>query len=272
MLTRKIFSSLLLVALLFSLCSCTQVTVSGRSRLNLVSNEAINQMSADAYREFLSKNKISDDKEKTQMVKRVGLRIQLATEKHMKHSGLSDELSGYEWEFNLIEDDSINAWAMPGGKVVVFTGIFPVAKDETGLAVVMGHEIAHAVAKHGAERMSHSMLVELGGAALSKATQSEAAATRNIFNKSYSIGTSLGIMLPYSRVHETEADHLGLVFMAMAGYDPREAASFWQRMSQENQTAKPPAFLSTHPSDYQRIQNIQSHVSEAMVYYNQSKN
>jgi predicted Zn-dependent protease len=179
---------------------------------------------------------------------------------------MAAEIQNYSWEFNLVESDEINAWCMPGGKVVVYTGILPLTRDETGLAVVMGHEIAHAVAKHGAERVSHGLLVEFGGTALSAALSQKPQKTREIWMTAFGVGAQVGVMLPYSRTHETEADRLGLIFMAMAGYDPRTAVDFWTRMSQSGGGA-PPEFLSTHPSDTTRIRNIESFMPEALSYY-----
>jgi predicted Zn-dependent protease len=224
-------------------------------------------MSFESYSEFLSENKLSDDVEQTKMVKSLGSRIQKAVEQYCAENNLSGRLKGYQWEFNLIEDKSSNAWCMPGGKVVVYTGILPVTKTEAGLAVVMGHEIAHAVAKHGAERMTQNLIVEMGGMALSKALEKSAEKTKELFMRSYGIGTEVGVLLPYSRVHEKEADHLGLIFMAMAGYNPNEAVSFWERMAASKQGSAPPEILSTHPADSTRIRNIKKLIPEAMKYY-----
>jgi predicted Zn-dependent protease len=171
----------------------------------------------------------------------------------MNENGHADLIADYQWEFNLIDSDQKNAWAMPGGKVVVYTGILEVAQDDAGLAVVMGHEIAHAIARHGAERMTQGLTITLGGVALDKALEDEPSATRN--------------MLPYSRTHETEADRLGLIFMAMAGYAPEEAVGFWQRMAQSKDGSAPPEFLSTHPADETRIRNIKADLYEARRYY-----
>jgi predicted Zn-dependent protease len=180
---------------------------------------------------------------------------------------MSSRLEGYAWEFNLVEDEAVNAWCMPGGKVVVFTGILPVTRDATGLAVVMGHEIAHAVANHGNERMSQGLMVQMGGTALSKALEDKPEETRNLFLTSFGLGTQVGVLLPYSRLHENESDHLGLIFMAMAGYDPRSAVDFWERMATQKSGGAPPEFLSTHPSDKTRIENIKSLLPEALRYY-----
>lgn len=259
-----------LCGLLLLLASCTQVEITGRKQLNLVPDSIMNSMSFQSYGEFLAENKLSNNAGQTQMVKRVGGRIQKAVEQYCTENNIYDRLEGYQWEFNLIEDDSPNAWCMPGGKVVVYTGLLPVTQTEAGLAVVMGHEIAHAFAKHGAERMTQGLLVDLGGMALSEALSSRPAQTKNLFMQSYGIGTQVGVLLPYSRVHENEADHLGLIFMAMAGYNPNEAVSFWQRMVASNQAqAQPLEILSTHPADATRIRNIQNLVPEALRYYRQ---
>jgi predicted Zn-dependent protease len=249
--------------------SCTQVAITGRKQLNLVPDSLMNSMSFQSYSEFLSENKLSNNVRQTQMVKRLGSNIQKAVEQYCTENNLSDRLEGYEWEFNLIEDESLNAWCMPGGKVVVYTGLLPVTQTEAGLAVVMGHEIAHAVARHGAERMTQGLIVEMGGMALSKALAKSPEQAKNLFMRSYGIGTEVGVLLPYSRVHEKEADHLGLIFMAMAGYNPNEAIGFWQRMAASKEGTAPPEILSTHPADSTRIRNIEKLIPEAMKYYRQ---
>lgn len=264
---KALIGILFIVSSILPLSSCSTVAITGRQRLNLVSDSSINSMARDQYSEFMSNNKLSTDQEASAMVRRVGGRIKSAVEKYCMENNLSHEIAGYNWEFNLVQGEEVNAWAMPGGKVVVFEGIIPVAKDENGLAVVIGHEIAHVVAKHGSERLTQAMLVELGGMALSEAVASEPAKTQQIFMRSYSIGSNIGLVLPYSRLHEKEADHLGLIFMAKAGYDPREAVGFWERMSEQS-GPNPPEFLSTHPSDKARIQEIENLLPEAMQYYN----
>lgn len=260
----KLIFPLLLVA--FVLYYCSTVPITGRSQLNLVPASQINSLSFQQYGEFIKQSKLSSDKEAVAMVKRVGVNIQKAVENYFAQKNLSKELEGYAWEFNLVESDEVNAWAMPGGKVVVYTGILPLTKDETGLAVVMGHEIAHAIAQHGAERMSQGLLQQLGGMALSVALQNEPEATQNLFLTAYGVGTTVGVMLPFSRTHESEADHLGLIFMAIAGYNPSAAVEFWTRMSQKG-GAKLPEWLSTHPSDETRIADIKKHLPEALSYY-----
>ncbi|MEJ5262333.1 MAG: M48 family metallopeptidase [Ignavibacterium sp.] len=260
----KILLSLFLLSLVVYYCSTVPIT--GRKQLTLIPASEINALSFQQYDEFLKQNKLSSDKEAVSMVKRVGVNIQKAVETYFAQNNLSDQLKGYQWEFNLVESEEVNAWCMPGGKVVVYTGILPLTKDETGLAVVMGHEIAHAVAQHGAERMSQGLLQQLGGMALSVALQNEPEATQNLFLTAYGVGTTLGVILPFSRTHESEADRLGLIFMAMAGYNPNAAVDFWTRMSQ-NSGPKPPEWLSTHPSDETRIADIKKHLPEALKYY-----
>jgi len=261
------FRMICLCGSLLLMSSCSQVAITGRKQLNLVPDMVMHSMSFQSYKEFLTLNQLSSNVQQTEEVKRVGRRIQGAVEQYCAKNDLSSRLKGYEWEFNLVEDANINAWCMPGGKVVINTGLMPMARTEAGLAVVMGHEIAHAIARHGAERMTQGLIVEMGGTALSKALAQRPEKTRNLFMRSYGVGTQYGILLPYSRVHEKEADHLGLIFMAMAGYDPHEAVSFWQRMSAAKTGGSPPELLSTHPADATRIRKIKELMPEAMKYY-----
>jgi predicted Zn-dependent protease len=261
----KLFALIILVAL--SIYYCSTVPITGRSQLNLISSNEMNTMALQQYDDFIKQNKLSTNQQEIAMVKRVGANIQKAVEKYFADHNLSSQLDGYKWEFNLVESPEVNAWCMPGGKVVVYTGILPITKDETGLAVVLGHEIAHAVAQHGNERMSQQMLQQLGGVALSVALKNEPETTKSIFGAAYGVGTEVGIMLPFSRTHESEADHLGLIFMAMAGYNPNYAVDFWTRMAAQG-GSKPPEFLSTHPSDETRIADIKKELPEALKYYN----
>jgi predicted Zn-dependent protease len=256
-----------LLSILFFCFSCQTVPITGRQQLSLIPSDSVLSMSFQSYNEYLSKNTVITDTEDARMVKRVGQRIQKAVEQYFSDHNMRNQLQGYKWEFNLFADKSVNAWCMPGGKVAVYTGILPISKDETGLAVVMGHEISHAVAKHGDERMSQGLLTQMGGMLLTEALSQKPKETANLFLGAYGIGTQVGILLPYSRVHESEADRLGLIFMAMAGYDPHEAVDFWQRMSESKQGASPPEFLSTHPADATRIRNIKQLIPEAMTYY-----
>ncbi|MGD8352920.1 MAG: M48 family metallopeptidase [Pseudomonadota bacterium] len=254
------------VLTLLVMVSCRTVPVTGRSQLSLVSDSQVRGMSLQAYDEFLSQHEVITGTKEAAMVQNVGERISKAVESYLASQNLLNK-SQFAWEFNLIEDKAMNAWAMPGGKVVVYTGILPVTRDETGLAVVMSHEIAHVVAGHGAERMSQGLLTELGGMALSTALSSEPQRTQDLYMTAYGLGAQVGVLLPYSRLHESEADHLGLIFMAIAGYDPNEAVGFWQRMSESAEGKAPPEFLSTHPSDKKRIQQIRKWIPEAMKYY-----
>jgi predicted Zn-dependent protease len=260
MLTGLGFVMLILVA-------CTTVPITGRQSLNLVSDSELLTMSLQEYQDVLHKAKLSQDQQKVQMVRNVGARIARATEDLLRQRGLESELRNYKWEFNLIQDDkTVNAWCMPGGKVAVYTGLLPVAQNETGLAVVMGHEIAHAVAKHGNERVSEGLLQQMGGAALSVALSTSPAATSNLFLQAYGVGTNVAFLLPYSRTQESEADRIGLILMAKAGYDPRQAVPFWQRMANSG-GSRPPELLSTHPAPETRIRQIEALMPEAMSYY-----
>ncbi len=254
------------VFILFLVIACQTVPITGRQQLNLVPSDTVLSMSNSEYRDFLSKHKIITNTPEAQMVLKVGQNIQHSVEVFFAQNNLSERLKGYQWEFNLVEDKSVNAWCMPGGKVVVYTGILPVAKDDSGLAVVVGHEIAHAVAQHGDERMSQGLLAQMGGVALATALSSKPNETNELFMAAYGIGTQVGILMPYSRLQESEADRLGLIFMAMAGYDPRTAIDFWKRMASK-QGASLPEFLSTHPADETRIRNLEKLLPEAMRYY-----
>jgi predicted Zn-dependent protease len=250
--------------------SCSSVPVTGRHQLNLVNDADMLSMSSAQYDTFLMQNKLSTNKQDTEMVKRVGTRIQHGVETFLASKGQSNQIAGYQWEFNLVESKEVNAWCMPGGKVVVYTGILPVTKDEASLAVVMGHEIAHAVAKHGAERMSQQMLAQGLGESLNAALATNSAATKQIAATAFGIGAQYGALLPFSRQQESEADHLGLIFMSIAGYDPHAAVPFWERMSQGG-GGKPPEIMSTHPSDATRIANIKKELPEALTYYKPAK-
>lgn len=256
--------------LVFLAAGCGEVGITGRRQLNFVPDSVINSMSIQQYDQYLSENKVITGTADAEMVKRVGSRIVAAVEEYSKKNMTHDPFEGYKWEFNLVQDDAVNAFAMPGGKVVVNTGILPVTRNETGLAVVVGHEIAHVFAEHGAERMSQGLLVQGGQIALSQALKDKPEETKNLFMTSYGLGAQVGLLLPYSRLHESEADHLGLIFMAMAGYDPREAVPFWQRMAAQG-GEKPPEILSTHPADATRIRNLKELLPEALEYYKPAK-
>jgi predicted Zn-dependent protease len=253
-------------AVLSVLYACSKVAVTGRSQLSLVSNGEIIPMADKEYVEVIKKGPLSTNQEQTQMVKRVGVRIQKAVEQYMAQKGASSELAGFQWEFNLIDDPkTVNAWCMPGGKVAFYTGIMPICKDETGVAVVMGHEVAHAIANHGRERMSQQMIAQYGLSTVSALMGQNPTAGKQLLMQAVGAGTNVG-MLKFSREHESEADHIGLIFMAMAGYDPAAAPTFWQRMGQGG-GSEPPEFLSTHPSHGTRIKDLQGWIPEAMQYY-----
>jgi predicted Zn-dependent protease len=248
------------------LSSCYKNPVTGRRSLNLVDEGTMNSLAAQQYTTFMTTNKTVATGKDAAMVKNIGVRMSAAVQQYLSQKGQSSLTNGYNWEFNLVSSNEANAWCMPGGKVVVYTGILPITQNETSLAVVMGHEIAHAIARHGNERMSQQLAVEAGGVALSTALSTQPAQTQSIFNSVYGVGGQLGV-LAYSRKHESEADHMGLIFMAMAGYNPAEAVNFWQRMAAMQNTAKPPVFLSTHPDDQQRIDQIKQWLPEAQKYY-----
>lgn len=261
------FSALLLTIIL--LVGCSTVPITGRRQLSFIPQNQLIASSADSYRHLLSDSKTSEDVQKTQMVVDVGRKIAASTEKFMRENGMEKELQNYHWEFKLIQDDkTVNAFCMPGGKIAVYTGMLPITRDENGLAVVLGHEIAHALANHGGERMSHLLIVQMGATSLSAALSQQPEQTRQLLLQAYGVGANVGVLLPYSRSHESEADHIGLILMARAGYDPRTAIPFWQRMSNLG-GERPPEFLSTHPAPERRIADIRSEIPEAMKYYKQ---
>lgn len=263
---RYLFISSLIIAILL-LSGCGSVPVTGRKQMLLVSDQEVLTMSLQQYDEFIKSAPKSTNTANTAMVRRVGQNIANSVEAYLKANGLQDMVSDFSWEFNLVKSDQVNAFCMPGGKIVVYEGILPITKDETGLAVVLGHEVAHAVAKHANERMSQQMAAQYGGAALGLALGGASSAVQNTASAVYGLGAQYGVMLPYSRKQELEADQLGLIFMAMAGYDPSQAEAFWVRMSQNAGGNKPSEFTSTHPSDQTRINKIREELPEAMKYY-----
>ncbi len=260
----------LFIALVLTGCALNLLT--GRKQLNLVKESEVQLMATDQYRAFLSENKVlnSGSSRDAAIVDRVGARISKAITKYFETRGESSLLEGYKWEFNTIDSKEINAWCMPGGKVVVYSGLLPVTQNEAALAIVMGHEIAHSVARHGNERMSQAMVQQLGGMALEVALAQKPQETRDLFMTTYGIGSEVGAILPWSRQQETEADQYGLIFSAIAGYDPREAIPFWQRMAASG-GGKTPEFLSTHPSDATRLRKLEQFMPQAMKYYNAVK-
>jgi predicted Zn-dependent protease len=262
---KTLFGILLPLALVTG--SCHKNAVTGKSAFTMVPEKELMGMSESEYDKVLAQAPVLPDSDpRTQMVKRCGARIQKAVESYHAEKKASKDLEGFAWEFNVIDEPPVNAWCMPGGKVAVYTGLLPVTGDEQSLAVVMGHEIAHAVARHGNQRMSQAMLVQLGGAVLSVALAQKPELTQQLFYQAYGIGTGLGT-LKYSRTHETEADKMGLIFAAMAGYNPEAAVSFWERMAAAGSGEKPPEILSTHPSDETRIKNLKKFMPEAKKHY-----
>jgi predicted Zn-dependent protease len=263
----KLFSvSCLCVVLLIA---CHRNAITGRTQLSLVSEAEVQTMAKTEYQTFLTQNKIVAGKtsKDAEMVARVGNRIATAITKYYTEQGLSQELEGYKWEYNLVESKEVNAWCMPGGKIVVYTGLLPVTQNEAALAVVMGHEIAHALARHGNERMSEGLLQQLGGVALSAAVSSKPKETQDIFLNAYGIGSQVGVALPHSRKQELEADKFGLRFAALAGYNVREAIPLWERMSKLGAGQKPPQFLSTHPAEATRIEELNKIMEETIANY-----
>lgn len=257
---------LLLALPLFMACSTNSVT--GRKQLALFPEESLQQQAMTEYRSFLSKNKVLSGtvNKDAEMVTRVGTRISKAITDYYTQKGLANELNGYKWEFNLVDSKEVNAWCMPGGKVVVYTGLLNITQNEAALAVVMGHEITHAVAHHGNERMSQ-VTVAQGIAIAGDIFTSGNQKANSIFTSIYAPGTQIAVLLPNSRKQEYEADHFGLNFAAMSGYNPREAVPFWQRMGAAAGSGKPPEFLSTHPTDENRIAKLQGYMNEALTYY-----
>jgi predicted Zn-dependent protease len=225
-------------------------------------------MGIQQYQQFIAQSKVSSNVQQSGQVARIGARVVQAVEAYTKANNVKNPFAGYEWQFSLVEDPAVNAFALPGGKVVVYTGILPVAKDEAGLATVIAHEIAHIFADHGGERLTQDLLAQMGGMALSTALKQQPEQTQSLFMSAYGLGSQVGVLLPFSRLQETEADHLGLVFMAMAGYDPHASVGFWQRMMEASKgSARPPEFLSTHPASETRIRNLEGFIPEAMEYY-----
>ena len=263
---RKIIC-LFVVAAAFVACSTNPIT--GRSQLKLVSEQELQAMATQQYRQFLSTNRVvsaSADRD-AEMVRRVGQRVANAITSHLNSQGKGNLLEGYKWEFNLINDKDANAWCMPGGKVVVYTGLLPITQNEAALGMVVGHEIAHAVLLHGNERMSQGLAQQLGGVALAVAVSSQPAQTQDLFMQAYGIGSNVGVLLPFSRKQELEADRYGMIWGAMAGYNPREAIALWKRMEQASNGQAPPEFLSTHPGPANRIAQLEKYLPEALQYY-----
>lgn len=256
------------ICIFLVIAGCTKVPITGRRQVNLIPESQMTSMSLTEYKDFLSKNPPAPASDpNAAMVKRIGARISSAVETYLKQNGQASRVQEFNWEFNLVNSKEVNAWCMPGGKVVVYSGLLPVTQDEPTLAFVMGHEIGHAVARHGNERMSQMLIAQTGGLALDVALSQQPQQTRSIFESAYGLGTNVGVLLPYSRTHESEADKLGMVFMAMAGYDPSNAYRVWDRMSAAAGGSAPPEILSTHPSDASRKKAMEDFLPQAMKYY-----
>jgi len=247
------------------LYSCSTVPITERKRVNIVDDSQILPASFAQYDNFLKENKLSTDAKMTREIENIGQRISKSVDRFMRANGMTEEANNYQWEFKLVDDDQMNAWCLPGGKVVFYTGILPVCENTDGIAAVMGHEIAHAFAKHGQERMTSSYGQQLGGMAVAIGTSGQNYETQMLWNSIYGIGSQVG-MLAYSRTHETEADKLGMVFMIMAGYDPEEAIQLWKRMKENSKGEAPPEFLSTHPSNDTRIEDLKKYLPVARMH------
>ncbi|MDB2363662.1 M48 family metallopeptidase [Flavobacteriales bacterium] len=254
----------LIICLLLALYACAKVPITGRRQMHMLPESQLMTMAISNYNQFL-KDKPALNDTRAKKIKQIGDKISKAVNQYMIDHGHSKRIAGYNWEFNLVNDPAVNAWCMPGGKVVFYTGILPYTLNDTGIAVVMGHEIAHAIARHGNERMSQGLALQVGGASLQVALSEKSEQTQNLFLQSYGLASTIG-SLKYSRKHESEADKMGLVFMALAGYNPEGAVDFWKRMSTSG-GQKPPEILSTHPHDDTRIADIKAYLPEALKHY-----
>ena len=254
-----------LLAILFLLTSCGSVPLTGRRQFLLVSDAELVSASLTQYNEFMKTATLSTDRTKTAMVERIGKNISTATETYLKQNGLESELANFSWEFKLVKDDQVNAFCMPGGKIVVYEGLLPLIASDDELAVVIGHEIAHAVAKHSNERMSQTLVAQFGAAIVNEALSTKSAAVQTLGNSVFGLGAQLGVMLPYSRQHEYEADYIGMILMTLAGYNPESTVSFWQKMSAGG-SGGTMEFMSTHPSDEHRIAELQKRLPEMAKY------
>ncbi|MGS2726375.1 M48 family metallopeptidase [Psychroserpens sp. BH13MA-6] len=257
----RIKNKLVAIGTIALFLSCATNPFTGKKTLALVPNSQLFPTAFAQYDQFLTENNVVTGTSDAEMIKRVGQRIAVAAERWLNANGHQGYLEDYKWEYNLVNDPTVNAWCMPGGKIVFYTGILPIAQNETGIAAIMGHEVAHALANHGQQRMSAGMLQQLGAVAGNVAIKDEQ--TRNIFNQAYGVGSNVGVMLPFSRSHETQSDEIGLYLMAIAGYNPSEAAELWKRMKANSGGQAPPEFLSTHPSNDTRIENLQKWAPKA---------
>jgi predicted Zn-dependent protease len=263
---QKITAFFIVIA---TVIACATNPVTGRKQFKLVSEQELQAMASQEYRQFLSENnRVSPSGDRdAEMVRRIGNRLASAVERYYRQEGMKDVLAGYKWEFNLVNNKQANAWAMPGGKVVVYTGLLPITQNEAALANVLGHEISHAIFQHGNERMSQGLAQQLGGTALSVALSQKPQATQNLFLQAYGVGSAVGVLLPFSRKQELESDRFGMRWAAMAGYNPREAVALWQRMSKMSDGKRPPEIVSTHPAEERRIEQLKKYLPEALKYY-----
>jgi predicted Zn-dependent protease len=257
----------LIIAGIFIFTNCQSVPITKRKQLDLVPQSQMVSLGNQSYEQVKDSLKTVTGTPQAQEVATVAKNITNAVRTYLNQHNQSDRIKDFKWQYSLFEDTSVNAWAMPGGGIGVFTGILPFTKNDTGLAVVLGHEIAHIVAQHGDERMSQMLLVNMGGIGLSTALSTKPELTQKFALAAFGLGAQVGVLLPYSRLQESEADHLGLIFMSMAGYDPHAAIPFWERMMNATNRQEVPAFLSTHPNDKQRIQDIEKFIPEAMKLY-----
>lgn len=241
--------------------SCAINPFTGKKTMAFVSNDSLFPAAFQQYNSFLSENKVITGTKNSEMINRVGQRIAISAERWLNANGYQGYLNDYKWEYNLVDDKTVNAWCMPGGKIVFYTGILEVAQNETAVAVIMGHEVAHALANHGQQRMSAAYVQQ--GIALAGNIAIQDEQSRNIFNQSYGIGSNVLGMLPFSRSHETEADKIGLILTAIAGYNPDEGAELWKRMAANSGGQAPPEFLSSHPANETRIKELQALSPEA---------
>ncbi len=263
---HTIMKKLILLVEIFTITlmfSCATNPLTGKKTLNFVSNSELFPSAFLQYGDFLKKNKVIVGTSDAKRVENVGMKIKAAAEKYLTSIGQPEYLKDYRWEYKLVDDKAVNAWCMPGGKIVVYTGILPITKDDAGLATVMGHEVSHALANHGAQRMSAAQLQQLGAVGVAVATGSQSAEKQQMWQQYYGVGSQVGVMLPFSRSQETEADKIGLILMTIAGYNPDEAVVFWSRMSANSGGQAPPEIMSTHPSDATRIANLKALVPEA---------
>jgi predicted Zn-dependent protease len=259
---KQVFISATL-ALLLTAFSCSKNPLTGKSTLALIPDSQILPSAFSQYQQFLKENVVITGTADAKLVESVGEKIKNAAERWLNATGNKDYLKDYRWEYKLVESKEVNAWCMPGGKIVFYTGILPITKDEIGMAVVMGHEVAHALLNHGQQRMSSEVIAQLGALGVSAAVSGKSETTQAIAMQAYGVGAQVGALLPFNRSHEREADIVGLKLMAIAGYNPEASVSFWERMAAQSGGSGPPEFLSTHPSNDNRINELRNEIPKA---------